>query len=241
MRRKLLLTIEEVGCRSGPVLRRHLPSPAASYTHHRRANGKNASDEESLHAAHDGQRLIRRTAAVLARAWLGHPHLRMLSAAPGIVSTTSRVASSTSATMSLTRVRSSCWRARIVTPGASHAAARSSARPAKSGLWPAEQCGQPQCDGAVDVGWPMGHADGDVQVMHPRRRHRSEPFVVPACPEGHCSMGIRPGEHAARAIDVRQASNHGGSFCIGLIWMSVTSAVRGRQRAAMTAAAMSSG
>ena len=158
-----------------------------------------------------------------------------------IVSTTWRVVSSTSATMSLTRVRSSCWRARIVTPGASHAAARSSARPAKSGLWPAEQCGQPQCDGAVDVGWPMGHADGDVQVMHPRRRHRSEPVVVPACPEGHCSMGIRPGEHAARAIDVRQASNHGGSFCIGLIWMSVTSAVRGRQRAAMTAAAMSSG
>ena len=51
-----------------------------------------------------------------------------------IVRTTSRVASSTSAMMSATRARRSCWRARIVTPGAFHAAARSSARRLKSGV-----------------------------------------------------------------------------------------------------------
>ena len=45
-----------------------------------------------------------------------------------IVSTTSRASSSTSTTMSVINVRSSCWRARIVTPGAFHAADRLSAR-----------------------------------------------------------------------------------------------------------------
>ncbi len=34
------------------------------------------------HAAHDSHRVIRRAAAVLARAWLAHPQLRVLAAAP---------------------------------------------------------------------------------------------------------------------------------------------------------------
>ena len=50
-----------------------------------------------------------------------------------MVRTTSRVASSTPATMSLMRVRSSCCRVRIVTPGASQAALRSWATAARSG------------------------------------------------------------------------------------------------------------
>src|SRR5437867_3855971 len=49
------------------------------------------------------------------------------------VRTTLRVASSTSATMSVTRARRSRWRVRMVTPGAFHATSRSSARPVKSG------------------------------------------------------------------------------------------------------------
>src|SRR5580704_17010749 len=50
-----------------------------------------------------------------------------------IVRTTSRAASSTSAMMSVTRARRSRWRVRMLTPGAIHAASRSSAKPAKSG------------------------------------------------------------------------------------------------------------
>jgi transposase len=50
-----------------------------------------------------------------------------------MVRMTSRAAWSTSAMISVTRARTSCWRARIVTPGALQAAARSSARPVKSG------------------------------------------------------------------------------------------------------------
>ncbi len=45
-----------------------------------------------------------------------------------------RAASSISAVISFTSVRSSCWRVRMVTSGFFHAASISSAMPAKSGL-----------------------------------------------------------------------------------------------------------
>ncbi len=86
------------------------------------------------HASHHGQRLLRRPAAVLARPRLPDPQAANAGRrASGSSATTSRAASSTSAMMPVTSARSSSWRARVVTPGAVHAEARSAARPAKSG------------------------------------------------------------------------------------------------------------
>ena len=72
-----------------------------------------------------------------------------------IVRTTSRAVSSTSAMMSVTRARRSRCRARMLTPGAFHAASRSSASPAKSGAGQPGQAsappiapGTPRRDGA---------------------------------------------------------------------------------------------
>ena len=97
-----------------------------------------------------------------------------------IVRTTSRAASSTSAMMSAIRARRSLWRARMLTPGAFHAASRSSA--ARQG--PARWRSGPRC--------PIAH-------RNPRRSFNSS-VINSRAPTAEGGKGANPSgvvDHAA--------------------------------------------
>jgi hypothetical protein len=92
-----------------------------------------AADPVMSHASHDGECRLRGATAMLAALGFADPQLRMLAAAPMDRQDDLARRLVDIGMISVTRARRSRWRVRMVTPGALHAASRSSARPAKSG------------------------------------------------------------------------------------------------------------
>ena len=136
------------------------------------------------HAAHDCKGFVGRSAAVFAGLGFANPQLRMLAAAPMDRQDTSRAASSTSAMMSATSARRSCWRARIVTFGEVQAASRSSARPRKVAA-PADGVALERLAVRVGPGMPR-HGAAPFPSSSPVARRSS------GCPDRRRRSGARP-------------------------------------------------